>query len=397
MKLYRYLCIDHKEQRCKGTLKAVSSAAAQRELVARGWVLLSLDEEEFAPAITGLVSRPKPLSAQLRNRFFLQFSVLFGSGIPIVRALELAAGRETEEQHWIDPVLASIEQGQSLSSALDQQQLGFEASTIALLKLGEESGQLVDVLERLADRGTESMDRRAELKAKLTYPLVQFIVLVFLCLLLATFMGPRLSDMVSGLGGQQPLLTLWVLRVLSFPVMATLGALALGITVLAFLSWSTPAGKEMRELIAESLPIAGEIRQQLLLASFCQSLAPLIDYGFGWDQSLKMCLSGSEKFDQGIEKFRQELLNSDLTEAVARTDEFPAMMKSFLLSGLESSKVPELLKLYAEILEDRCRHKIEALLALLEPTILISLGSMVGIVVIAAFLPILSLVSDLGN
>ena len=356
--------------------------------------MLTLGEESFAytlPETSAAI-----LSEHDRCRFLFKLSLLFRSGVPIVESLEAAARDEAKPvSDWIQSVTALVGQGHRISEAIKAKGGGFRGPDIALVRLGEETGRLAMVLERMAESGRRNLDRLAELKAKLTYPLVQLAVLGLLCVLLGAFFGPHLASMVEGLGGTQPALTRWVTFMMSPSVFGTLVAVLTLLTLTAALTWSTPAGRQFRSLLVDSIPLLSALQRELVTVVFCRNLALLLDCGFDWQRSLQLCQTGSETFDNETDLFRTNLSETDLPTAVEQCANFSSLLQSLLLIGYESQRIPEFLALYANTLEDSIRRRVELLLALLEPALLMFMGCLVGIVVVASFLPVMSLVEQL--
>lgn len=356
--------------------------------------MLTLGEESFAFSLPETASQV--LTAQDRCRFLFKLSLLFRSGVPIIESLEAAARDEPKPvADWIQDVTALVGQGHRISEAVKAKGGGFADSDVALVRLGEETGRLAMVLERMAESGRRNLDRLAELKAKLTYPLVQLAVLGLLCVLLGAFFGPHLASMVEGLGGTQPALTRWVTFMMSPSVFGTFLAILTLLILTAVLTWSTPAGRQFRSLLLDSIPLLAVLQKELVTVVFCRNLALLLDCGFDWQRSLHLCQTGSENFDEETELFRTRLSESDFPTAVEQCANFSPLLQSLLLIGYESQRIPEFLALYSNTLEDSIRRRVEVLLTLLEPALLLFMGCLVGLVVVASFLPVMSLVEQL--
>jgi general secretion pathway protein F len=394
MKNFRYRCIDDKGQRREGSISATDPRAAERELRDRGWTLLSLDGETAAsPAAPARVS----LSGVERARFLLKLSLLLDAGLPILSSLESSA--QDEPAHladWIGKVSATVSGGHPLSEAMARQPVGFDSSTIAVVRLGEQTGTLSSLLRQLAVDSQRELDRASELKAKMVYPAVQLVVASLLCVLMGAFMGPRLMEILSSLGEDQPVLTRLVMRALSPSVMGPLGFLVLGCAVVIGLSWSTPAGKTLRLRLVEQIPPLQRLRREFALVRFCRSLAMMLECGFNWQHTLALLESADDDpLGPAIKLFRERLSEGDLPDALGGIDEFPPLFCSLLLSGYESNSISPFLLLYANMLDEALQRRIVALLTLLEPLLLLVMGLVVGVIVIASFMPILNLVQKL--
>ena len=390
MQSFKYLCIDDAGFRRAGSVKAVGKAQAQRELRERGWTLLELDEEVYFQDSSG---HTHPLNAEERNRFLMKVSILFSSGLPIVMSLQGAARDEPSHfSDWVDDITKHVESGHPLSEALQAHWAGFSEAEIAQVRLGEKTGALSKVLLRLSESGRHRLERESELKAKLTYPIVQCVVMGGICLLLGAYLGPQLTGLVQSMGGEQPALTRWVTNLLQPQVILTIAVVLSSLCAFIYLSWSTPAGQQIRETLLDRVALLRRLRSEMLSARFCRDLAQLLDCGVDWQRSLKLCTTGSESFDQATEEFRQNLVESDFEAAVAEAEHFSKLLKSLLMVGYETQKIPQLLELQAEMLDESVGRRMDTFLTVLEPMLLMVVGVMVGVVVVASFLPLMSLV-----
>lgn len=390
MQSFKYLCIDDEGIRRTGSIRARSQREAQRELLDRGWTLLELDRETF---FDDSRSTLYALNSEERNRFLLKLSLLFASGVPIVTSLQGTARDEpTHFTEWVESVTSHVEQGHPLSEGLKLNKAGFSEGEIAQVKLGETTGSLSMILQRLAQTGRRRLEKEAELKAKLTYPLVQCVVMGGICLLLGTYLGPQLTGLVESLGGEQPAFTQWVTKLLEPKVVVTMAVVIGGALALLFFSWSTPAGRQVRNTLLDQVPPLRYLQQEILGARFCRDLAQLLDCGMDWQRSLRLCTTGSEAFDSETERFRKNLVETDFEVAVREAEHFSRLLKSLLMVGYETQKVPRLLELQAQLLEESVERRLDLFLSLLEPMLLLVVGLMVGVVVVASFLPLMSLV-----
>ena len=391
---FRYRCIDDQGQRREGSISAADARAAERELRDRGWTLLSLDGETAAyPMAPAGVA----LSAVERARFLLKLSLLLDAGLPILASLDSSAKEEPAHlADWIGQVSSTVSGGHPLSEAMARQRAGFDSSTIAVVRLGEQTGALSTLLRQLAADSRRELDRASELKAKMVYPAVQLVVASLLCVLLGAFMGPRLMEILGSLGEEQPLLTRIVMSALSPSVMGPLGLLVLGATMVVGLSWSNPTGKTLRLRVVEQIPPLQRVRREFAMVRFCRSLAMMLECGFNWQHSLALLENvDDDPLASTIKLFRERLSEGDLPDALGQIEEFPPLFCSLLLSGYESNSISPFLLLYADMLDEALQRRIGALLTLLEPLLLLVMGLVVGVIVIASFMPILNLVQKL--
>lgn len=393
MQSFKYLCIDDQGQKRSGSLRSTDQRAAQRELYQRGWTILTLGEDKFLLSAEDGGLR---LSAADRQRFLLKLSMLMEAGIPIVAALE---GVQREElprfRERVEAVSKTVGRGNPLSESLRANGLGFWDSELALVRMGETTGSLVKVLRKLSEQGRRTLEREQELKAKLTYPFVQAMVLAGICLLLGAYLGPQLNHMLSGMGVKQPALTRAVSAILSRDVLWPLAACGLAGLLGIFLLQATPAGRQLKSQILEVIPVVKDIHHMQTISRFGRMLAQMLEAGFDWQRSLGLSRTGVERFDRSIEHMSRTLMEADFESAVMDCEEFSRLLKSLLMVGYEAHKIPELLELHAQMMDEAVDRRVEFALAMLEPALLFAMGGMVGVVVVASFMPIMNLVQTL--
>jgi type II secretory pathway component PulF len=234
------------------------------------------------------------------------------------------------------------------------------------------------------------------MRSKMIYPVVQLVVASLLCFLLGTFMGPRLMSILSSLGEEQPPLTRLVSTILSPNNVVLVSCLIFAAAATLVYGWKTPAGRQFFLSLIDRTPGLRGLRRDFALVRFCRSLALMLECGFTWQHSLSLCESvEDDPLNPAIQRFREQLSEGDLPVALSGLEEFPPLFHSLLLSGYESNKVTPFLLLFANILDEKLQRRTATFLTLLEPLLLAAMGLVVGLIVIASFLPILNLVQKL--
>lgn len=395
MQTHFYRCRDPQRQLKEGLLEAANARQARQTLEDRGWTVLELTrvggtaEAPESPTGGGL------LALDLRARFFLELSILVGSGVHLVEALEFTGGDEEERLAQVCAQIArDVSEGRELSQSMDRSG-AFERSSVGLVHLGEKSGRLVGILQRLSANLNERRQRNKRLIGQLTYPLFLAVGVTLMVMLLIGYLVPQVNQLVLSLGVPMPALTQWVVAAFQprhLMIVMGLGALLAGLLVAA---WFSPSGPALRQQVVETIPPLRRLVGRKLLVDFCRNLTLLLDVGFDWNRALLLTQTGVAFFDRQVEEFRKALCREDFVAALESCDSFDPVLKGLMGVGYESNRITPLLHLYADFSQEEFDQRLELLLSLLEPAVLLILGALVGLVVTASFLPMMGLLTKL--
>ncbi|MBI3927605.1 MAG: type II secretion system F family protein [Armatimonadetes bacterium] len=412
MKTYQYRCRDSQGTLHEGLLDADSRDAARAMLQERGWAILSLShgfrasvaaaQASAPPAKTVVASAPEPdcrWTAQQLTLFTLKLGTLLGSGVSIVRALEcLAEGEDPAVYEVVTGLLARILKGERLSGAMASYPGVFAAPYQSLIRLGEDTGALVKIVARMAESLRRLESHRARLTAALTYPLFVLVAVGLMSLLLALYMVPQLNHLLVQMGVEMPWLTRAVVALTDPRAMlgAASCALLLGLWLAA--ARRTPAGKAQLDRLWFELPGLGPVTCQALEIRLSRGLSMMLDAGMSWSRAAELLATpscGYPFYDESLRQLKVEIESGDFRNAVQRCGAFSPMMAGLILAGAEVNKAGRFLDTYADLAEIELEMTLDTLIHLLEPAVLLFMGAFVGVVVIAAFLPVYELLLTL--
>jgi len=265
-----------------------------------------------------------------------------------------------------------------------------------MVNVGEFSGSLDVMLERLANYLKSYNDLIKRVQSALVYPIGIVIVATLIMIALFVFVIPGFEKMFEGLGGQMPLPT-QILIIIS-RIIKRYFLVAIFVVIAIFLGLrkyiSTPRGAEQSEKLMSKVPLIGKLFLKMVLARFVKTLAILVRSGVPILNSLLVAgkTSGSRILETKMDAIKDDVSRGNkLADSLKKSEFFPIMLVSMVGVGEESGDLPAMLEKIAEMYEGDVDAAVSGLLSLLEPAIMVFLGVVVGGIVICLFLPILKI------
>jgi general secretion pathway protein F len=403
MPVFSYRALDGQGKAAKGVTQADSAQQARRKLRAMGLFPTEIEETQTHPSsAAGSVARRWSSSRRVRPALLAettrQLHTLLGAGIPLVEAL--AAIHEQTDHPAFAQVLAlvreEVTQGRTLADALAGHPDAFPVSFIHLIRAGEVSGALDEVLGRLADDLERRAERMARFQAALAYPLFMVVVGTGVLAFLFAFIIPTLTGLFESLDAALP----WPTRLLLGLTDLVRGywwlvppALA-GIWLLAKRQLARAPQYRRMERLLFRVPVLGSLARKMLLGRTFRGLAVMVAGGVPLTEALGITALGlgrsnyAEALTQAAALVGQ---GRPLAEALGAADLFPAVTRRLVAVGEKSGALAEMLARAAKGIEDQTDRALTALTALVEPVIILAMGLAVGFVVLAVLLPIFDL------
>lgn len=384
----------------EGKIDAENRQQAVQNLNDMGLYILSIDEETAAFIKTSrrhlFFIRGVPLR-DLSN-FTRQLSNLLDSGLAIIRALSVLID-QCENPHLkyiIQTLRDDIRDGVTFSNALAKHPKVFSNLYVNMASSGEVSGTLEEVLRRLSEFLERDEETLSKIRSSLAYPALMAFVGFITIFVLLSFVAPRLTAIFLDLGQALPLPTKVLIAVSSFFARFWLFIIA-GIMVIAvaFNRWvKTKEGKAAFDSLKLKLPFIGPFVQKAEIARFGRTLGTLIANGVPIIQALGV---GSRTMDndiirQELEQVRKEVVEgTTLSKSIRQRRYFPAMMINMIAVGEESGALERALFKVADTYDTEIDRTMKTITSLLEPSLILFMGLVVGFIVISMLLPIFQL------
>jgi len=375
----------------EGVLEAENRLAALGQLSRQGYFPLFLEERSGAESIP---RRPwgRRVSSQDVCLLARQLADLLESGVPLLRALILVQDQTGSATlaRIVREIVDQVRGGQPLSKALKDYPAIFSPLIVSLIYAGEVGGTLHITLERLADFLEQEGDFKSRVRAALVYPCLIALVGLGTVVFLMSFAVPRLADMFSDMGQSLPLVTRLLIglsaAITSYGGWMAAPALAGGALWLFY----APPGKRPGRILRR-IPIWGPVVQKSAIARFARTLATLLAGGVPIVQALRVVsdVLDNQAFKSGIlEVSRQVEQGRSLSECLHEVPGLPAFICQMVAVGEEVNALERSLNKVASAYERETDRAMKLAATLLEPAMILLIGSVVGAVVIAMLLPI---------
>ena len=382
-----------------GTLNAGSEAAVADQLLAGGVTPVTIAPNADIAAL----ARPSwwqalhshPITPEDTLVLARQLYSLLRAGVPLLRALAglQASAIKPALALMLADVRASLDQGRELSVALARHPQVFSGFFIAMTRVGEMTGRLPEVFQRLAEHIEFEMDIRARIRQALRYPAMVVVAMGIALVIINLFVLPTFASVFAGFKTQLPLMTRVLLGFSAFTLAwwpALLFAGSAG--VVALRSWlATPDGRYRWDRVKLRLPIAGPIVLKATLARFARSFALASRSGIPLSQAMTVVAqtvdnawiaSRIEQMRDGVER------GGSLSRCAAASGIFTPVVLQMIAVGEESGSLDELMDEIAQMYEREVDYELKTLSAQIEPILITFLGAMVLVLALGIFLPI---------
>ncbi|WP_422060388.1 type II secretion system inner membrane protein GspF [Sphingopyxis sp.] len=396
---YRYVAIDPHGRERKGRLTAANDDAARADLVRRKFHIVAVEEAGTKPASgrSLLAFRRDKLGRQELALFTRQLATL-AEVAPLEEALRTLTRQSEAEsaRAVIGDIHAGLLEGRRLADAMARQPASFPPLYRAMVAAGETTGSLTVILARLADLLERQAEVRGKLIAALAYPIVLAIVAMGVVTALMIFVVPRVVEQFNDVGQQLPFLTRAVIAISSFA--ANWWWLVALLIAAAIFGWVTamrrPAFKASVDARLLRLPLFGRLLRDLYAARFARTLSTMVSSRLPLVEGLRLTVptirnSALAAATAGI--VDQVRAGGSLSAALRDAGVFPPLLVYMTASGESAGRLEQMLERAADYLEREFDRFTAASMALLEPVIIVVMGSCVALIILSILLPILQL------
>jgi type IV pilus assembly protein PilC len=342
------------------------------------------------------------VSAKSLAVFVRQFSVMIDAGLPLVQCLEILGTQQDNKTFAkiLQQTRMDVEGGASLADAMRKHPKAFDELFVNMIAAGEAGGILDTILKRLAVYIEKAVKLKAQVKGAMVYPVAVISIAGIVIAVIMWKVIPTFASMFEGLGAQLPLPTRivigmsnWFVRLLPFLV---IGAI---LFVIAFKRYyATHGGRRVIDRIVLKLPIIGILMQKIAVARFCRTLATLVSSGVPILDGLEITArtSGNAIIEDAIMAVRKGVEGGmTIAQPLKESGVFPSMVVQMIGVGEQTGALDAMLSKIADFYEEEVDQAVANLLTLMEPVMILFLGTTVGGIVIAMYLPLFDLISKL--
>lgn len=330
--------------------------------------------------------------------FYTLLAVMINSGIPLVKSLHQLVEQQKNARfkRILFQIVYEVENGKSLSRAMRQFPDVFNDAHLGMVEAGEASGQLGQVMKRIAEEAEKSSKMLSKVKGALIYPMVIFCILIVVMVVVMVAVVPKIQEVFAGAGVELPLPTRILIAMSEFLInrwyvlVVIIGSIVFGVTTYL----KTEEGKYYFDYFKLKVPIFGALFTKVALARFTSSLANLSSSGLSIIKALKINADSV-----GNEIYRQEILATaesvkkgvSIAKDLQGNKLFPAMVVDMIAVGEETAQVANVSQKIAEFYEAEVDDMVKNMQSLMEPIIIVVMGVAVGGLVAAIMLPIMNL------
>ncbi|WP_217514103.1 type II secretion system F family protein [Vibrio metschnikovii] len=400
LKNYRWKGINSSGKKVSGQFLAISELEVRDKLKDQHVQIQKIKKSSLS-LITRLTHRATNKEITLLTR---QLSTMLATGVPIVQALKLVADshQKAEMKSIITQISKGVAAGTPISKAMRTASSLFDPLYVDLVQTGEQSGNLAEVFERLATYREKTEQLRAKVIKALIYPAMVMLVALGVSYLMLTMIIPEFELMFQGLGAELPWFTQQVLKLSHLVQAYSLVFVLLCIAIVFGFKLIRKKSFQFRlktSRLALTIPIVGGILCKASIAKFSRTLATSFAAGIPILDSLKTTAktAGNLHFETAIQQvYRDTAAGMPMYIAMRNTGAFPELVLQMVMIGEESGKLDDMLNKVATIYEFDVDNTVDNLGKILEPLIIVFLGTVVGGLVVAMYLPIFNLMSVLG-
>ena len=340
---------------------------------------------------------------QLIAIFTRQFSVMIDAGLPLVQCLEILASQQENKafKRALIQIRQDVESGSSLADTMRKHPKIFNDLFTNMVAAGEAGGILDTILQRLAQYIEKSVKLNSQVKSAMIYPVAVISIAVIVVAVILWKVIPVFASLFKGLGAELPMPTRIVIAMSN--AVADYWWLMGGIIFALVFSIrryrATPKGRRVTDAIMLKAPIVGMLLRKIAVARFCRTLSTLTSSGVPILDGLMITAktSGNAIVEDAIMATRKSVEEGKtISEPLGDTDVFPSMVVQMIAVGEQTGALDTMLSKIADFYEDEVDTAVAGLMKLLEPVLIAFLGVAIGGIVIAMYMPMFTLIGQIG-
>jgi type IV pilus assembly protein PilC len=429
MPKFNYVALDARGQESIGILEAQTSNDVIAQLRQSGFFPTSVVEEGKASARAAKKKMPKAVVAakvsaapakkggmvlfqkktvkpKVLMIFTRQLATLIDAGLPLLRGLMVLAKQERDLvlKATINSIADGVQGGSTFSESLAQHPKVFNKLYINMVKAGELGGVLELVLNRLAEFQEKAAKIKNKVVAAMFYPVVVIAIAALILAFLLMFIVPKFQQIFKDMLGNKPLPAITQFVIDASDGLKNEWYYVLGFIVVAVVGYklfsASPAGRFVLDRCALYLPLFGDLTRKSSISRFSRTLGTLVTSGVPILQALNITreTAGNMVIAEAIGKVHDSVKEGEsIVQPLEASGVFPPMVISMIDVGEETGQLPEMLLKIAEVYDDEVDNAVTGLTSLLEPIMIVILAFIVGTIVVALFMPLISIIQGMNS
>jgi type IV pilus assembly protein PilC len=428
MPKFNYVALDARGKESAGIVEAATTDEAIGQLRQSGFFPTSVLEEgkgaarkaggKKSPKLAAVAAKSggrkkgpglfakKTIKGKTLMIYTRQLATLIDAGLPLLRGLTVLGKQEKDLvlKGTIAQLADSVQGGSTFSESLAQHPKIFNKLYINMVKAGELGGVLELVLQRLAEFQEKAQRIKNKVVSAMFYPIIVLVIAVVIMAFLLVFIVPKFEMIFKEMlnGKALPDLTLFVIgasNLVKNNFAYILGTIA-GVVILYKVFSATVMGRRVLDRIALSAPVFGDLTRKSSISRFTRTLGTLVTSGVPILQALNITkeTAGNVVISEAIMKVHDAVKEGEsIVHPLEASNVFPPMVISMIDVGEETGQLPEMLLKVADVFDDEVDNAVAGLTSLLEPIMIVFLAVVVGTIVIALFLPLISIIQNMQS
>ena len=404
MPSYKYVAKDRNGKALTGVSEAKDRAQAVEMLRKNDLIIISVEEARQPAKITVFFGQRKKVGLDDIVVFSRQLATMVDAGIPLVGALDIL-GEQTDNRVFGSMIMAmrrDVETGSSLSESLARHKNVFSTLFVNMVKAGEASGTLDEILDRLAVYLEKTSALQRKIKGAMVYPAIVSSMAFLITFVLLWKVVPVFKNIFEGFGATLPTPTLILIKLSDgiqryFPAIIIISAAV----VFLFLKYiNTKPGRYQFDSFLLNMPVFGVLFRKVAVSKFARTLSTLVKSGVPILAALEIVAktSGNSRIERAIDDVRASVREGEnIADPLAKSKVFPSMVTRMVMVGERAGELEKMLAKIADFYDEQVDSAVSSLTSIIEPLIIAFLGVVIGGIVICMFLPMFKLSSIVGG
>ncbi len=413
MAIFNYLTKDSEGKRKEGEIRADSLDTAIQKLSANGQMVISLKEVDDTFDFLGPFIDEIQLSIEkAKNRiplsnivfFTRQLATMFSAGLTLERAIQSLGAEEKHRKFKkiLNTVSDNIRKGLNLSESLSRHPGVFNTLFVAMVKAGEVSGNLNEILEQLSSYLENLDDTRRKVKSAMNYPIFMILFLIGMLMVMLLVIIPKFSQVYSQLGAGLPAATR---QMIDFSTwfgnnVGFLGFVTFTVIAIIWLISKTQRGGYALDSFILKIPVFGTLTEQSILNKFCKTFGILIGAGVPVLETTALLrkVVDNKVYERAIDNASDLIRDGyNISTALRRTEVFPSILLQLASTGEDTGELDDLLDRAADYYQKQVDALVERMTTLIEPLLILLVGAVIALMVVLTYLPVFHLGSALQS
>lgn len=391
---FRWEGMDRKGNRVKGKSSGADMGEVKAQLRRQGIAPKRVRKESQGLFGAGAGKKITPGDIAMFTR---QLATMMTAGVPLVQSFGIVAKGDDNPRFrdMVNKIRADVEAGNSFTQALTQQPKYFDDLYVNLIEAGEKSGALEALLDKVATYKEKTEAIKKKIKKALFYPTAIMVVAIAVTAVLLIWVIPQFASLFQGFGADLPAFTQLVIDMSNFVrgkggLVILGGAIAAGV-IFVTLKRRSAGFRRLLDRLTLHLPVVGMIVEKAIIARFARTLSTMFAAGVPLVEALNSIAGacGNIVFEEGVLHMRDQVATGmQLNVAMGEVNLFPNMVEQMIAIGEEAGSIETMAGKVADFYEEEVDNLVDSLSSLLEPVIMVILGTLVGGLVVAMYLPI---------